>query len=165
MSNYCRILEIDFHFLRGLGVFKFIFNDYVYLSSIVVRRFFTLNYYRPPTKLREGNIFTSICLFTGGGMRWVSLIIHVPSGMVGTWGWVLREWVPGVSTQGWVPRGVSTETVSTQWRVLTPHTWDWPGSEYLGVETHPLDMGPTGGWVSYMPPLLARSGDHQNMFG
>ena len=24
-------------------------------------------YYNPPMKLREGNVFTSVCLFTGGG--------------------------------------------------------------------------------------------------
>ena len=26
--------------------------------------------YRPPTKLGEGNVFTGVCLFTGGGYPW-----------------------------------------------------------------------------------------------
>ena len=51
---------------------------YVFFSSIPPTHI--LPYYRPETKLREGNVFTRVCLYTGG--------VSVPGG------------------RGYVPRGV-----------------------------------------------------------
>ena len=31
-----------------------------------INNFIVLHYYRPQTKLLEGNVFTGVCLFTGG---------------------------------------------------------------------------------------------------
>ena len=66
------------------------------LVSVLVRQRQT-NFYRPPKKLREGNVFTDMCLFTGGR---VSLVPYpfvggrVSGGMVsrgyGIWGRISR---------------------------------------------------------------------------
>ena len=57
--------------------------------------------FRPQTKLRQGNVFTGVCLFTGGGISgpWY----QVPSG-----GWVSRRWVcpgDGYVQGGWACPG------------------------------------------------------------
>ena len=41
--------------------------------------------YRPQTKLREGNVFTGVCLFTGAGRegRYITCIMHHGIGRVG----------------------------------------------------------------------------------
>ena len=49
----------------------------------------TTNIYRPPTKLREGNVFTNICLFTEGGGEYPWVHVHgggwVPWGKYSVW--------------------------------------------------------------------------------
>ena len=35
---------------------------------------FILCYYRPQTKLREGNVFTGMCLLTGAGYDWFQVL-------------------------------------------------------------------------------------------
>ena len=47
-------------------------------------------FYRPQTKLREGNVFTHVCHFVhDGGVVRMSLIVltHVPSRGEGVWLW------------------------------------------------------------------------------
>ena len=78
---------------------------------------------RPPTKLRKGNVFTGICLSTGGGYLWS----YVPSGRgwVGLvsgvfWGGYAWYQVPsgGGYVQGWYPPATPTlnEPEETDWK-------------------------------------------------
>ena len=49
-------MKLPLQLLVGLGVKSLNF------SLLQIRA-----HYRPPTKLREGNVFTRVCLFGGGG--------------------------------------------------------------------------------------------------
>ena len=84
-----------------------------------------LNFYRPPTKLPEGNVFTSVCL-SPGGIGWASLV-------PGPFFWEASipgpRSLPGGEYAGgrWVPRG------------------EYSGDEYpTGVGTQPLLLTPSG---------------------
>ena len=68
--------------------------------------------YPPPTKLREGNVFTSVCLSTGGEYLWSHVLsrrmgFSGPGFLAGGWsGYVQglsmsRDWV--CICRGWVP--------------------------------------------------------------
>ena len=37
-----------------------------YIYDYAIRKKYEVNFYRPPTKLREGSVFTRVCLFKGG---------------------------------------------------------------------------------------------------
>ena len=50
---------------------KHIKNRY---GNLVFTIYLLLYYYRPPTKLREGNVFTGTCLSTGGGYPWSQVL-------------------------------------------------------------------------------------------
>ena len=105
------------------------------------------NIYRPPTKLLEGNVFTSVCLSTGvgmGGYLWSQVLSRGGVSILGP------RSLPGE----WVPRGGYVQGVSTQ-GVGYVQGWvlrgQYSGSEYPG-----------GG---YSPSLLTPSSGHQNMYG
>ena len=66
-------------------------------------------YYRPPTKLGEGNVFTGVCLFTWGRYVWY----QVPSGG----GWVCESGLGmcGGDVLGWYsPPPVLTSSGATE---------------------------------------------------
>ena len=130
-------------------------------NSSTVMLLFVCNRYRVPTKLREGNVFTSICLSTWGVYPWfqvlsgvVGWVSLIPVPFRGQWG---SEYLgvdmsrgeypggeyPGLSTQGdGEYSGVNTQGMSTQWWILVEWVLrgGWvPRGEYLGW---------VWGWVS-----------------
>ena len=61
------------------------------MNNIINDNKATNNHYRPSTKLGEGNVFTSVCLFTGG-YPWFQVLSRVgmpgPTSLPGVGGYV-----------------------------------------------------------------------------
>ena len=82
--------------------------------------------YRPPTKLRKGNVFSCVCLFVHGGgvpmwplpmMHWNSLYRDIPQPHPS------RPWVWDLTVQGHPTRNIRWPTLETCSTLLTwgPH--------------------------------------------
>ena len=95
------------------------------MTFVWIHTFTRCTFFRPLTKLQEGNVFTNVCLSTEwGGYPWS----QVPS----------RAWVP----LGWVIRGLGR--VPREGEYPEGEDLEW-GEDYLGG----------GGWLSrggYSPP-------------
>ena len=77
----------------------------------------TLFCYRPPTKLREGKVFTGVCHSVGGGGRGLSEYVSrddhqvslagvdMSRGRVVGWGYIQVEWVYPESGVGYIRGG------------------------------------------------------------
>ena len=92
-------------------------------------------YYRPETKLREGNVFMDTCLFTRG---WVFL---VPCLFFGGYLWYqvpsrVGGYVLGLG--GYIGVGMSRGWVTTS--NLGRGTWDTMGYAWQAGDTHPTGM-------------------------
>ena len=66
-------------------------NSLIFIT-IVTRKHVSFSH--PQTKLREGNFFTSVCLFTGDRYLWSHVLLWVVSLVPGPfWGGISRRWV------------------------------------------------------------------------
>ena len=113
-------------------------------------------YYRPQTKLREGNAFTGTCLLTGVAMigsrffqtGWYPLY-QVPSaeGIPGGQEWVHQGW--GEYTRGWGVAGIPGVGIPGHGLVYQGQVYQEWGWIYLGV-----GITGAGGGYDLVYPLI-----------
>ena len=99
-------------------------------TRLRVKRKMIHNIYRPPTKLREGNVFTGVCHSVH---REVCLI---PGPFRGVWGWVYLEGTP--PSKGTPCKGTPPGRYFPSPRNVHPHCW------HLVVVTEAGGKHPTG---------------------
>ena len=97
-----------------------------------VCEFFEVNNYHPQTKLREGNVFTCICLFTGVCVCILTADVHQRQGTYSRNGWCAPE--VGTRTRGGDPGPEAHPYFWNQMHTPEPEVATKVGS------THPTGM-------------------------